>query len=71
MGVLLTGFEIQAMLGLLAEKFIKGSDELKRMKELMSVGDILIVVRNAIKRLMPILGINLKLCKINDLPYLF
>ena len=38
--------QIQAMLGLLAEKFIKNPDELKRLKELMSVGVIAEMIRD-------------------------
>jgi len=38
--------QIQAMLGLLAEKFIKDPDELKRLKELMSMGVIAEMIRD-------------------------
>ena len=38
--------QIQAMLGLLAEKFIKDPDELKRLKELISVGIIAEMIRD-------------------------
>ena len=38
--------QIQAMLGLLVEKFVKDPDELKRLKELMSMGVIAEMIRD-------------------------
>jgi transcription termination factor NusB len=56
--------QIQAMLGLLAEKFIKDPDELKRLKELISMGIIAEMIRDdamiEIARKLLIRGISVK-----------